>query len=233
MIDFRNSFLDFLNFIVVVSGSAYFSRFIGVKINPSWLGYGLGFIVGVLGFELGAQLINFILVDWSNLGFVFFAWLRLVVFFMGFVGVSSVLAVLWHRTNHMQLETTLSAKIVWTITRIISSTTIGAIAGAIVAVIGVGLWVIVCLTDVAWDVIRYLSREMGSQFNALDIQLLVIITFIIVGIIFGAIGGAIGIRIFWQRSWVNIVFGAIGGAISGVPISTFGIAAISVIFFWD
>lgn len=233
MIGFHNYFLYFLNFIVVVSGSAYISRFIGVKINPSWLGYGLGFIVGVLGFELGAQLVNFIFVDWNNLSFVFFAWLQLVGFFIAIVGVSSVLAVLWHRTNQMKWETSLSDKILWTIIRIISSTTVGAIAGAIVAVIGVGLWVIAYITDVAWYIVRYLSDVIVLHPNLQDTQLLVFLTFIIVGFVFGATGGGIGVRIFWQRSWGDIVSGAIGGAISGMPISTIGITAIIILFWWD
>lgn len=230
----------------MLGGAIFTSIFFGLRLKPTWAGYVLGFIITPLIIKTVVQLISFfraanILRKVWGQDFVLLPLygdlIEAIIVFGAFIGLSSILAVLWQRTHYPEVETNFSkndiSRITWPTVKAASSWGIGAFTGAIVAVIGVGLLVVAYATGLAWYVIGYLLGEMSLRFNAQNTQLLVFFTIVIVGVISGAIGGAVGVRFLWQRTWRDMLFGGIGGAISGVLISTIGIAAMTVLFWWD
>lgn len=213
-INYKKVFLNNLGFLFVFGVAVLFSLLAGSRVNPPWLGYGVGFVIAFFAFGVINQLIKLIGFRGDS-KIISIHFVQFIIYFTSCAALSTVLAAQWRLADSPLTETA-----IWTTVETVSKITAGAIAGT-VSVIALGIIILVINAFVGEDTIswamigfwamigKWLHRDwLRGIWNG--------------GIVFcaivGMIGGATSTGLILGSNQGIIGLGALGGMIGGAAM---------------
>lgn len=213
-INYKRAFLGHLDLLLVFGIAIFLSHFAGSRVNPTWLGYSIGFVVTFFAFGIINQLIKLIRFR-SDSRLTTIPLIKLIAYFTICVALLIVLATQWQVENSSFPKTVVGTSI-----EVVGAVTTGIIVG-IVSIIILSLIVLVIDAVISKGVISWIIIGLwdltGGKLTQGQLKGILFSGILSCGIL-GMINGAIGTRLILGSDLMITGLGALGGAMGGAVV---------------